>query len=97
MITNGRPAKISVYPPCTSLGRIRCFYSFCRLVESASYVESVRVRIPTAPASTILATEYRGLEKNINSTFQDLGRKAGRFAARPPSAKQPHFDPRPVC
>src|SRR5713226_584899 len=46
-------ARNPVYPPCTSLRRIRCFYSFCRLVESISYVESVGVRIPTPPASTI--------------------------------------------
>src|SRR5436309_10736205 len=43
----------SVYPPCTSLRRIHCFYSFCRLVKSASYALSVGVRIPTPPASTI--------------------------------------------
>ena len=44
---------VSVYPPCTSLGQIRCFYSFCRLVESASCVVSVGFRIPIPPAGTI--------------------------------------------
>jgi len=31
-----RPTLI-VYPPCTSLGRIRCFWRFSRLMRSSSY------------------------------------------------------------
>jgi hypothetical protein len=49
-------AGLSVYPPCTSLGRILCFQRFCRLVESITYGGSIRLRIPTPPAST---TFYR--------------------------------------
>ncbi len=33
----------AAYPPCTSLGRIRSFWLFSLLIESASYVESVGV------------------------------------------------------
>ena len=53
MITDGSLAEISVYPPCTSLPRMCCFCRFLRLMKSISYVLSVRVRIPTPPASTI--------------------------------------------
>ena|SRR5277367_5475064 len=53
MISHGRLAKIYVYPSCTSLGRMCCFYSFSRLMKSISYALSVRLRIPTPPASTI--------------------------------------------
>ena len=49
----GSSGRRSVYPACTSLGRIRCFYRFCRLVESVSYVQSMGLKIPTPPASTI--------------------------------------------
>jgi hypothetical protein len=48
----GRSRLRSVYPPCTSLGRIRCFCRFSCLVESVSYVESVGLRIPTPSAFT---------------------------------------------
>jgi len=54
MITNGRLAKISVYPPCTSLRRMWCLYRFSLLMKSTSYVLCVRLRIPTPPASIIL-------------------------------------------
>ncbi len=51
----------SVYLPCTSLGRIRRFYRFSRLVESVSYAESVGLRIPTPPASTIYVFDFNFL------------------------------------
>src|SRR5260370_13256344 len=41
-----------MYPPCTSLWRIRWFCRFSRLLKSISCALSIRLRIPTPPAST---------------------------------------------
>src|SRR4029077_5994784 len=59
MITNGRLAKVSVYPPCTSLRRMCCLYRFSRLMKSISYALSARLRIPTPPASTKVLEQRR--------------------------------------
>ncbi len=42
-----------MYPPCTSLWRIRWFCRLSRLLKSISCALSIRLRIPTPPASTI--------------------------------------------
>jgi hypothetical protein len=43
-----------VYPPCTSLGRIHCFWRFPRLVKSTTYAAPIGLRSPTYPVSVIL-------------------------------------------
>jgi hypothetical protein len=39
-MTATKPPGKPVYPPCTSLGRIRCFSRFYRLIESITYEEN---------------------------------------------------------
>jgi hypothetical protein len=56
---------LSVYPPCTSLGQIRCFWRFSRLVESISYGGSIRLRIPIPPAGTIPAFDLKGITRAL--------------------------------
>lgn len=48
-----------MYPPCTSLGQIRCFWRFCRLIESITYGGSIglRIPIPTAHNSFLISKD----------------------------------------
>src|SRR5258708_698899 len=39
----------SVYPPCTSLGRIRCFWRISRLIESVTYASSTPLLVRSPP------------------------------------------------
>ena len=39
----------SVYPACTSLGRIRCFWRFSRLIESITYAFSTSLLVRSPP------------------------------------------------
>jgi len=38
-----------VYPPCTSLGRIRCFWRFSRLMEPVTYAPSTSLLVRSPP------------------------------------------------
>jgi hypothetical protein len=39
----------SVYPPCTSVGRIGCFWRFSRLIESITYAFSASLLVRSPP------------------------------------------------
>lgn len=67
-----------VYPPSTSLRRIRCFYRFSRLVKSLSYVFSIGLRIPTPPSPKI----WRGMEFTSRAPWRRRGNLVARTAAR---------------
>ncbi len=62
-----------MYPPCTSLWRIRWFCRLSRLLKSISCALSIRLRIPTPPASTNctrakgVAARTRGQVRQIQS------------------------------
>ena len=38
-----------MYPPCTSLGRIKCFWRFSRLIESVTYASSTPLLVRSPP------------------------------------------------
>ena len=40
---------LAEYLPCTSLGRIRCFWRFSRLIESVTYAPSTSLLVRSPP------------------------------------------------
>ncbi len=60
----------SVYPACTSLGRIRCFWRFPRLIESVTYALSTSLLVLSPPPLPAFSFTLQDLRKPRGSKRQ---------------------------
>jgi hypothetical protein len=56
-----------VYPACTSLGRVRCFWRFSRLIESITYASSTSLLVRSPPPLPIISLILMKLEKSVGA------------------------------
>src|SRR6185437_4821955 len=61
-----------VYPPCTSVGRIRCFWRFSRLIESITYEFSASLLVRSPPPLPTFLTTDLGTSERLALIVEDV-------------------------